>query len=118
MTVIEIKRTAGAGKFLRRQALSLCSRRSKTGRRIVLPLVPSLADYLASLPVSDKPNAFISLTQRARSARPRCRISSGMFLLPLDLLSRDRADTKARAKGATNRAKRARFYFTRYAIQR
>jgi integrase len=59
MTVIEIKRTAGAGKFLRLQALRLCSRRSKTGRRIVLPLVPSLADYLASLPVSDKLNAFI-----------------------------------------------------------
>ena len=31
----------------------------KTGRRIVLPLVQPLADYLASLPTSDKPNAFI-----------------------------------------------------------
>ena len=31
----------------------------KTGRRIVLPLVQPLADYLASLPVSDNPNAFI-----------------------------------------------------------
>src|SRR5215467_14865988 len=31
----------------------------KTGRRIVLPLVHPLADYLASLPTSDKPNAFI-----------------------------------------------------------
>ena len=31
----------------------------KTGRRIVLPLVQSLSDYLASLPVSDNPNAFI-----------------------------------------------------------
>jgi integrase len=31
----------------------------KTGRRIVLPLVQPLADYLASLPGSDKPNAFI-----------------------------------------------------------
>jgi integrase len=31
----------------------------KTGRRIVLPLVQPLADYLASLPASDKPNAFI-----------------------------------------------------------
>jgi integrase len=31
----------------------------KTGRRIVLPLVQPLADYLASLPVSDTPNAFI-----------------------------------------------------------
>jgi integrase len=31
----------------------------KTGRRIVLPLVRPLADYLASLPASDNPNAFI-----------------------------------------------------------
>src|SRR5215475_3759815 len=31
----------------------------KTGRRIVLPLVQPLADYLALLPASDKPNAFI-----------------------------------------------------------
>jgi integrase len=31
----------------------------KTGRRIVLPLVQPLADYLESLPTSDNPNAFI-----------------------------------------------------------
>src|SRR5215831_3398290 len=31
----------------------------KTGRRIVLPLVQPLADYLAALPASDNPNAFI-----------------------------------------------------------
>ena len=31
----------------------------KTGRRIVLPLVRPLADYLVSLPASDNPNAFI-----------------------------------------------------------
>ena len=31
----------------------------KTGRRIVLPLVQPLADYLASLPASDNANAFI-----------------------------------------------------------
>ena len=31
----------------------------KTGRRIVLPLVQPLGDYLASLPASDNPNAFI-----------------------------------------------------------
>jgi integrase len=31
----------------------------KTGRRIVLPLVQALTDYLAALPVSDNPNAFI-----------------------------------------------------------
>jgi len=31
----------------------------KTGRRIVLPLVQPLADYLASLPASDNPSAYI-----------------------------------------------------------
>jgi integrase len=31
----------------------------KTGRRIVLPLVQPLSDYLSALPVSDNPNAFI-----------------------------------------------------------
>jgi integrase len=31
----------------------------KTGRRIILPLVQPLSDYLASLPASDNPNAYI-----------------------------------------------------------
>ena len=31
----------------------------KTGRRIVLPLVQPLVDYLSALPVSDDPNAYI-----------------------------------------------------------
>ena len=31
----------------------------KTGRRIVLPLVQPLIDYLGALPASDNPNAFI-----------------------------------------------------------
>src|SRR5215510_4181224 len=31
----------------------------KTGRRIVLPLVQALSDYLASLPANDNPNAYI-----------------------------------------------------------
>jgi len=39
----------------------------KTGRRIVLPLVQPLSDYLASLPASDNPNAFIF--PRAASAK-------------------------------------------------
>src|SRR5207249_80214 len=39
----------------------------KTGRRIVLPLVRPLADYLASLPASDNPNA--SIFPRAASAK-------------------------------------------------
>jgi integrase len=39
----------------------------KTGRRIVLPLVQPLSDYLASLPASDNPNAYIF--PRAASAK-------------------------------------------------
>jgi integrase len=39
----------------------------KTGRRIVLPLVQPLSDYLASLPASDNPDAFIF--PRAASAK-------------------------------------------------
>src|SRR5438045_8861395 len=31
----------------------------KTGRRIVLPLVQPLVDYLSALPASDNPNAYI-----------------------------------------------------------
>src|SRR5207237_663082 len=31
----------------------------KTGRRIVLPLVQPLIDYLSALPAGDNPNAFI-----------------------------------------------------------
>jgi len=39
----------------------------KTGRRIVLPLVQPLVDYLSALPASDNPNAFIF--PRAASAK-------------------------------------------------
>jgi integrase len=46
----------------------------KTGRRIVLPLVQPLADYLASLPASDTPNAFIF--PRAASAKRTASLSN------------------------------------------
>jgi integrase len=46
----------------------------KTGRRIVLPLVQPLADYLASLPASDNPNAFIF--PRAASAQRTASLSN------------------------------------------
>src|SRR4029077_2354306 len=46
----------------------------KTGRRIVLPLVQPLTDYLASLPASDKPNAFIF--PHAASARRTASLSN------------------------------------------
>src|SRR5436189_3936273 len=42
----------------------------KTGRRIVLPLVQPLSDYLSALPSSDNPNAYIfaSLAKHKRTA--------------------------------------------------
>jgi integrase len=46
----------------------------KTGRRIVLPLVQPLADYLTSLPASDNPNAYIFPT--AASAKRTGRLSN------------------------------------------
>jgi integrase len=46
----------------------------KTGRRIVLPLVQPLADYLASLPASDNPKAFIF--PRAASAKRTASLSN------------------------------------------
>jgi integrase len=46
----------------------------KTGRRIVLPLVQPLADYLTSLPASDNPNAFIF--PRAASAKRTASLSN------------------------------------------
>jgi integrase len=46
----------------------------KTGRRIVLPLVQPLADYLASLAASDDPNAFIF--PRAASAKRTASLSN------------------------------------------
>ena len=46
----------------------------KTGRRIVLPLVQPLGDYLASLPASDNPNAYIF--PRAASAKRTASLSN------------------------------------------
>ena len=46
----------------------------KTGRRIVLPLVQPLIDYLASLPASDNPNAYI--LARAASAKRTASLSN------------------------------------------
>jgi hypothetical protein len=47
----------------------------KTGRRMVLPLVQALADYLASLPASDNPNAFI-FPDAARAKRTASLVES------------------------------------------
>jgi len=54
----------------------------KTGRRIVLPLVQPLSDYLASLPASDNPNAYIF--PRAASATRTGTLSNQFRLLLVD----------------------------------
>ena len=87
----------------------------KTGRRIVLPLVQPLADYLASLPASDDPNAFIFPLRRARSAQAHFPISSGTFSLRLDLSNR--ANTKRRKRPFT-RARGERTFLPLLAAQR
>jgi integrase len=46
----------------------------KTGRRIVLPLVQPLIDYLSALPASDNPNAYIF--PRAASAKRTASLSN------------------------------------------
>jgi integrase len=46
----------------------------KTGRRIVLPLMQPLVDYLSALPASDNPNAFIF--PRAGSAKRTSTLSN------------------------------------------
>ena len=65
----------------------------KTGRRIVLPLVQPFTDYLASLPASDNPNAYIFPRGNAKRTA-HCRISSAKFSLTPDLsnTARTRSD--------------------------
>ena len=46
----------------------------KTGRRIILPLVQPLSDYVALLPASDNPNAYIF--PRAASAKRTASLSN------------------------------------------
>ena len=88
----------------------------KTGRRIVLPLVQPLSDYLASLPASDNPNAYIFPRAASAKRTARCPISSGRFSLKLVLSNR--ADTKRPAKAAHKRARQAKFRSTACGIVR
>ena len=83
----------------------------KTGRRIVLPLVQPLGDYLAWPPASDDANAFIFPNSASTSAPLHCRISSEKFSLTLVLSNH--ADTRQPNKVAHKRGRRARFRFTR-----
>ena len=83
----------------------------KTGRRIVLPLVQPLADYLASLPASDNPNAFIFPT--AASAKRTGTLSNQFRDILVDAGLVEPREYKATKKAAHKRERRARFRFTR-----
>jgi integrase len=67
----------------------------KTGRRIVLPL----ADYLASLPASDNPNAFVFA--RAASAKRTASLSNQFrdILVPAGLVEPQPRGHKSTGKG-------------------
>jgi len=71
----------------------------KTGRRIVLPLVQPLTDYLASLPASDNPNAFIF--PRAASAKRTASLSNQFreILVEAGLVQPLRRGHKSTGKG-------------------
>jgi integrase len=71
----------------------------KTGRRIVLPLVQLLANYLASLPASDNPNAFIF--PRAASAKRTASLSNQFrdFLVAAGLVEPHPRGHKSTGKG-------------------
>jgi integrase len=76
----------------------------KTGRRIVLPLVQPLADYLASLPASDNPNAFIF--PRAASAKRTASLSNQFRDIMADAGLVEPRGHEARGKGR-NQAREA-----------
>jgi len=82
----------------------------KTGRRIVLPLVQPLSDYMASLPASENPNAFIF--PRPASATRTVTLSNQFRKFSLPLALSNRADTQRPAKAAHKRARQAKFRFT------
>jgi integrase len=76
----------------------------KTGRRIVLPLVQPLADYLASLPANDNPNAFIF--PRAASAKRTASLSNQFRDIMADAGLVEPRGHEARGKGR-NQAREA-----------
>ena len=84
----------------------------KTGRRIVLPLVQPLADYLASLPTSDNPNAFIF--PRAATAKRTASLSNQFrdILVAAGLAEPRLRGHKSTGKGRDQGAKRAKFHST------
>src|SRR5215813_1065296 len=82
----------------------------KTGRRIVLPLVQPLADYLASLPASDNPNAYI-FPNSAKHKRTAS-LSNHFREILVDAGLVQPRDYKTTRRGAIKRGSRARFRFT------
>jgi integrase len=72
----------------------------KTGRRIVLPLVQPLSDYLASLPASDNPNAFIF--PQSASAKRTSRLSNRFRDILVDAGLVEAREYKTTTKGRSH----------------
>ena len=89
----------------------------KTGRRIVLPLVQPLADYLASLPASDNPNAFIF--PRAASAKRTASLSNQFreILVDAGLVEPRPRGHKSTGKGRRPSARSERDFVPQFASQ-
>jgi integrase len=69
----------------------------KTGRRIILPLVQPLIDYLSGLPASDNPNAFIF--PRAANAKRTASLSNQFREILADAGLVEARTHEARGKG-------------------
>jgi integrase len=84
----------------------------KTGRRIVLPLVQPLIDYVSALPSSDSPNAYIfpSLAKHKRTASLSNQFRE--ILVEAGLVEPLPRGHKSTGKGRDQREKRARFLST------
>jgi integrase len=72
----------------------------KTGRRIVLPLVQPLGDYLASLPASDNPDAFIF--PNAAKHKRTSRLSNQFHDILVDAGLVEARDYKTTTKGRSH----------------
>jgi integrase len=69
----------------------------KTGRRVVLPLVQPLADYLALLPATDNPDAFIF--PRAAAAKRTGTLSNRFYAILADAGLVEPRGTESTGKG-------------------
>jgi integrase len=88
----------------------------KTGRRIVLPLVQPLSDYLASLPATDNPNAFIF--SRAASATRTGTLSNQFREILVEAGLVEPRGHEATGKGRSQARETSEIFVSQFATQR